>query len=171
MQTTLLKFSDQQEIRPISPNNEDKFDQLAYEVENSELRKLLGDVFLYDIQQNTNTYSKLINGCEFTINDYKLKHRGLKFILAYLVYAKYVGQSNFTDTFAGYRQTSIGESELVSDGTLRRLQSENREVALDEFAIIKKYLNENYEDYPLWNDHHRKKVFTPRMKTLRKTRY
>lgn len=169
--TTLLKFYQQQDIKPISNNNEHKYEQIAFEVENNELRKLLGAAFLLDIQKTPANYVDLLNGIEFDCNGSRMVHRGLNFVLAYLNYAKYIGESFVNDTFTGFVQKNRTESENVSEGTIKRLINENRTIALDEFSIIKEYLSENSDRYALWNCAGQKKLFAPKITTLRKTFY
>lgn len=169
--TTLLQYHQQQDIKPISNNNEHKYLQIAFEVENNELRKLLGAAFLLDIQKNPTNYTDLLSGAEFVCNGNTMVHRGLNFVLAYLNYGKYIGESFVNDTFTGFVQKNRTESENVSEGTIKRLMNENRTIALDEFSIIKDYLNENSYTYTLWNCSTQKKLFTPRITTLRKTFY
>ena len=165
----LINFDYQQRTKKISDNNQSRHPQLVDEVENSELRKLLGDAFLYDIQINSSNYTDLLNGVEFYYCGSKLKHRGLKFVLAYLVYAKYIGESFVQDTFSGFVQKNRQESETISDGTTKRLMQENRDIALSEFKLIEKYLNENSDIYTFWEGATTKKMFTPKFHTIRKT--
>lgn len=165
----LINFDYQQRAKKISSNNQDRHYQLVDEVENSELRKLIGDAFLYDIQINSSNYADLLNGVEFDYCGNKLKHRGLKFVLAYLVYAKYIGESFVQDTFSGFVQKNRQESETISDGATKRLMQENRDIALSEFKLIEKYLNENSATYTLWEGATSKKMFTPKFHTIRKT--
>ena len=165
----LINFDYQQRTKKISDNNQSRHPQLVDEVENSDLRKLLGDAFLYDIQINSSNYTDLLTGVEFYCCGSKLKHRGLKFVLAYLVYAKYIGESFVQDTFSGFVQKNRQESETISDGTTKRLMQENRDIALSEFKIIEKYLNENSSTYTLWEGATTKKMFTPKFHTIRKT--
>ena len=165
----LINFDFQQRTKKISENNQSKHYLLVEEVESTDLRKLLGDAFLYDIQTNPTNYTDLLNGVEFDYGTDKLKHKGLKYILAYLVYAKYIGESFVQDTFSGFVQKNRQESETVSEGTTKRLINENRAIALSEFAIVEKYLCENPNDYPLWCGATSKKIFTPKFHTIRKT--
>lgn len=168
----LLSYNQQQAIKKISTNNAIKYDQLAIEVEEKELRAILGVALLQDLQTNPTTIpnAKLLNGGEFeNCQNQTIKFKGIRYILAYLNYSKYIGESFVNDTFTGMVVKNRPESELVSEGTMKRLMNENREIAMQEWEITKEFLNLNSTEYPLWNCNNRSKPFTPRMYSIRKT--
>lgn len=169
--TPLLSLQEQQAIKPISKNNDRKYEGIALEVENSKLRELIGAAFLYDIQKNPENYTNLLEGVEFTdCNGNAVQHRGLKYVLAYLNYASYVTKSFIQDTYTGLKQKNIPESEAVSDGTIKRLQLDAQNIAMSEWAMVKEYIELNSKDYPLFScSSATKKHFTPRITTIRKT--
>jgi hypothetical protein len=169
----LLTYSQQQGIKKISPNNQIKYDQFAAEVEEKELRSMLGVALLQDLQNNPASVNnvKLLDGTDYVncINQ-TIHFKGIRYILAYLNYAKYIGESFVNDTFTGFVAKNRPESELISEGTIRRLVNENREIALTEWEIGREYLTLNSEDYPLWLYSKVKKPFTPRLWGVHKTR-
>ncbi len=168
----LLSFAQQQSYKKISANNSGKYDQLALEVENKELSDLLGVALLQDLQTNpTSTNNlKLLNGDTFIdCNGNSIKHRGLRFVLAYLNYSRYIGESMVNDTFTGFVVKTRPDSEQISEGYIKRLQAENRSIALKEFQIIKEYLEKNTDTYTLWDCTEKRKPFTPRIYGIRKT--
>lgn len=169
----LLSWSDQQTIKKMSANNEAKYAQIATEVEEEELRSLLGVAMLQDLQDNpteTNN-ARLLNGDSFeNYLGQTVKFKGIKFILAYLNFAKYIGSSFVSDTFTGMVVKTRAESELVSEGTIKRLQLENRRIAMAEWDLTKEFLDLNSDDYPNWYlAVDRKKPHTPRIYGVRKT--
>ena len=167
----LLSYSQQQAIKKISANNQSKYDQMAAEVEENELRKLLGVLLLQDLQENptATANAELLDGGTFTYCDDDYDFKGLRYVLAYLNYSRYIGESFVNDTFTGFVQKTRPDSELLSEGAIKRLQNENREIAMAEWELCKMYLNVNYEDFPLWNSSKTKKPFTPRLFGVRKT--
>ena len=168
----LITYSQQQTIKAISANNQSKYAQIATEVEETELRDLLGVALLQDIQDNPKSTQNvaLLSEYEFEdCNGNNVKHKGLRYVLAYLIYAKYIGQSFVNDTFTGFVQKNRPDSELVSDGTIKRLQIENRKIALTEWDLIKEYLNLNCDTYTLWISSESKKPHLPKMTFLRNT--
>ena len=170
----ILSFEQQQIIKKISANNEQKYNNIASEIEEFELKKLLGVALLQDLQNNPATENniKLLDGDSFENgNGFNIFHKGLRYVIAYLNYSKYIGLSFVNDTFTGFVQKNRNESEPVSDGTIKRLQNEYRSIALTEFELIKQYLTVNYSNYPLFLCVGGKKLFTPQLTNITKTSY
>lgn len=177
----LLTLTQQNNFKPISSNwsNQNKttggksnFEQLQYEVENKELKKLLSPAFLLDIQTNPTTAANLLllNGTTFEdCNGNDIQFEGIRFQLAYMNYSKYVGISSNADTFTGMVRQNRAETTPISEGSLKREQLDAREIALQDFEIMKLFLNENYADYPLWLFSSTKRIYTPKLTTFRKT--
>jgi hypothetical protein len=168
----LLSWAQQQAIKKFSANNAGKYDQLAAEVEENELRSMLGVALLQDLQDNpteTNNATLLTGGTYTDRNENTIRFRGIRYILAYLNYSRYIGESFVNDTFTGMVRKVTPDSEPLSEGTMKRLQSENRQIAMSEWDIVRDFLNTNKENYPLWGDSKTKKPFTPRIYGVRKT--
>jgi hypothetical protein len=164
----ILTFQKQQTIKAISANNEHQYDQLAEEIEQTELRDLLGVAFLQQVQNNPTTYKDLIEGSTFTnCSGITLTHKGLEYVLAYLNYAKYIGQSFINDTFSGFTVKQMDDSSPINEGTMKRLINDNRKIAMNEWEIVKEYLNA--QNFELWNSIKSKKPHLPKMTFLRKT--
>jgi len=165
---TLLSYQQQQSIKPISANNETKYTQLAKEVEESILPDLLGVALLQAIQAApTNAAYKLIlDGDTYTdCNGNTVSHKGLRYCLAYFNFVLYIGSSFVTDTFTGFVQKNRPDSESINEGTIRRIQSDNKKIALAEWSKIKDYLIEKQE--PLFYYAQSKKIYLPKLRGLR----
>lgn len=170
---TLLLYNQQQAIKPISANNESKYNQIASEVENLELGKLLGTAFLQDVQTNPLTAENisLLDGATFTdCYGNSITHKGLRFVLAYMNYSEYLGSSFAVDTFTGFVKKTHENAEPLAEGERKRIMARVREIALQEWELIKTYLNENSNDYPLWDFIKEKKPYSPKITSLRKTK-
>jgi hypothetical protein len=166
----LLTFDKQQSIKPISANNAGKYPQIATEVESLEVDKLLGSAFYQTVSAAPADYAALLNETEFTRQDKtKIKHKGLLYVIAYLNYAKYIGESYVVDTFSGFVQKTRPDSERISSGDIKRLQQENREIAFNAFELIREYLNLNKTTYPLWDRTSDKKVRKPNFYGVKNT--
>lgn len=169
---TLLTYSQQQLIKPISDNNESKYSQIEKEVEEVELRDLLGVELLQDIQANPTNASniKLLDPHTFVnCRGNSVQHKGLRYVIAYFNYARYVGSSHINDTFTGFVTKNREEATSITSGDINRLQIENRKSSLREWELIKEYLDLNAEDYPLWDCVQRKHTFKPKFTFLRNT--
>lgn len=166
----LLTYEQQKNIKPISENNKKKYSQLAKEVESLEIDKLLGSAFYQAVSESPADYTELLDETEFENSQGQtIKHRGLRYVIAYLNYAKYAGGSSFIDTATGFKKKSISESELLSTGEIKRLQQENREIAFNAFSLIREYLNLNRKAYPLWGRNSDKKTCKPKFYGIKKT--
>lgn len=168
----LLTYSQQQAIKKISENNQAKYDQLASEVEETELRSLLGVALLQDLQTNPAASANvtLLNGGEYeNCLGQTITFKGLRYVLAYLNYSRYIGQSFINDTYTGFTRKNHPDAESISEGTIKRLQGENRTIAMSEWELIHEFLRLNSNDYPLWLYYKSKKPFTPRISGVRKT--
>lgn len=172
--TPLLNYNEQMLLKEISKKySESKFNLLAFETEITELREILGIEFLNDLQINRtdSKYVSLLEGGSFTYNDNTLIFKGLKFILAYLIYANYIGKSDVFDTFSGLTTKQHTDSEALSLGRIKNLQEEARRVAMSEVNVMKLYLTVNSTDFPLWNcTISQKQISTPKFSTFKRTR-
>lgn len=169
----LLTYNQQQAIKAISTNNSGKYDQIATEIEEKELKNLLGVALLQDLQDNPDTEAntELLNGGEYSnYRGQTIKFKGLRYIIAYLNYSKYIGQSFVNDTFSGFVVKNRQESELINEGTIKRLQNDNRQIALGEWELLREFLDLNTDTYTLWVAAYTKKPFTPRIHGIRTTK-
>ncbi len=168
----ILSWAQQIAIKKMSANNQQKYAALAGEVEENELRDLLGVALLQDLQTNPSSiYNlKLLNGDTF-VNVYgqSINHKGLRYVIAYLNYSKYIGESWVNDTFTGMVSKRREESELLSEGSIRRLQVQARKQGLVEWEIIKDYLNCSSTNFPLWLCAFSKLPYTPKFIGIKKT--
>jgi len=169
---SLVTYNQQQAIKAISVNNASKYDSIATEVEAIELSDLLGVALLQDVQDNplTTHNTELLDGATFEdCNGNIIKQKGLRYVLAYFNYAKYIGESFVNDTFTGFVVKNREESDIISEGTVKRLQLENRKIAMREWELVKAYLNENTANFPLWLCDTTKQVFNPKFTFIRNT--
>jgi len=117
----LLTYSQQQAIKPISQNNERRYLQLQKDVEEIQLPRLLGYKLAQLVQDAPNSYADLLNGSTFDYCGDTLKHKGLRYCLAYFTYAQYVLESGFEDTFTGMVRQNRTETEHATGGQLKQI--------------------------------------------------
>jgi len=149
---------------------EKNYNQLAQEVQDFEIDKLLGSAFYQAVVATPEDYTNLLDAYEFTRADAtQITHKGLRYVIAYLNYAKYIGESDIFDTTTGQRTKVTPDSEPLATGRIKARQQEMREIAFNAFILIREYLNLNATDYPLWgcaSDKKRNKsMFYPLKKT------
>lgn len=136
----LLTYAQQQAIKPISANNERRYLQLQKDVENVELPRLLGFKLAQLVQDTPLDYVDLLDGSTFDYCGYQLKHKGLRYCLAYFTYAEYVLHSQFEDTFTGMVRQNRTESEHATGGQLKQIQQISIKAAETAFELVKKYI-------------------------------
>jgi hypothetical protein len=168
----LLSYAQQQAVKPITANNASKYDQFAAEVESLEIDKLLGPAFYQALVADpTNAeYVKILDAYQFTrADETTITHKGLRYVIAYLNYAKYIGESFVVDTFTGFVQKVRPDSERISSGDIKRLQQENKEIAFNAFALIREFIELNLDTYTLWTSVSDKKVSRPNFYGVKNT--
>lgn len=168
----ILSYFDQQAIKKLSidASSREKYEAMAGEVQSYELSKLLGFTFYQKIEQNISSFTDLISGCTFMDKaNNVLVHKGLKYVLAYMNYAKWAGESSFNDTYTGFVKKQRQDSENLSKGEINQIQNEARQIGFNEFELIRMYLDLNKETYPLWSPFKSKKTNQPKFYGVKKT--
>ena len=162
----ILSFDQQQAVKPCRVNNVEEWTQFRNEVVRSELKRLLGPVMAARIAATPEKFAPLLEGGTLLYCGRKITHAGLRFVLAYMVYARYVTEQHLKDTFTGIVKKSRSEAESAGDGELRRLERGALQIANDEFALIDMYLCQNATLYPDYKKNIKspsrgKKIFEP----------
>jgi len=145
MNTKLWTFADQQETKPIDENNEHLFDQFQDEVQNHDLKKLIGFEFFNELFQNIDDYTLLIDGGEYTVDDTTYSFRGLKYVCAYLFFARYVRESRIKDTFTGFVTHTADNMQALSSNEIVNLENRYKEIATTEWDACLHYLKSTEE--------------------------
>lgn len=169
----ILSFAQQKGIKPISDNNQTKYAQIAGETEQNDLQKLIGIALLQDLQTNPATVNnvKLLDGDTFiNCEGFSVKTKGLRYVIAYLNYVRYINYSFVSDNFTGFTKKTHPDSTVLSEGELNRIKNDCKEIALTEFELIKDYLIQNATNYPLFTFcSNKQKPYTPRIFGVRNT--
>lgn len=161
----LITYSEQQSIRAISGNRENDYDQWAIDVQTRDLRKLLGVKLYQDLIQNPtdNKYITLLDGGTYTVDDFEYEQKGLKYVLAYFIFAEVVIDGKLHNTYSGQVYKNIPESQQPQYGALKAKRDSNRDIAFTYWEDIKRFLDDNTDTYEYWECSNRKKVFNPRI--------
>ena len=149
----LWSITDQQAIKPVSKNNQGLFTKIANEVQVKDLQDLLGYEFYQDITQNPDsTYNAiLIAGGDFTDGGGKTRiFAGLKYVLSYFFFARYVMQSDEQDTFSGMVIKSNQDSEHLSTGRIKTRVNEERKVAFAYWKECELYIINDTSHFPFY---------------------
>lgn len=148
----IVTFTQQQAIKKIGGLNSSnsvaqaKYDQLANEVESLDVDKLLGSKMYQAISDDLASYEDLLDGSTFEdCNGEEIKHRGLRYVIAYLNYAKWIGESYVNDTWTGVSQKTRPDSERLTSGDIKRLQQENRQIGFNAYVLVEQYIKQDEE--------------------------
>lgn len=177
----LLSLAQQQAIKTISPNwanavkatgGTTNYDQLALEVEENDLQKLLGAALLQDIQDNPTEPRNvtLLDGGTFEdCNGNTIKFKGLRYVLAYMNYSQQILESDVADTFTGFVKKNRNEADHLSFGEKKQLMINAREKAMTQWELVKQFLTDNTSTYTLWYCGQSRKPYRPKLTGIRKT--
>ena len=141
----LWTWSEQQEIRPIDENNAHMFEQIQTEVQNHDLKKLIGFEFFNELFQNLSEYELLLSGGEYNYNDSTYNFNGLKYVCAFLFYARYIRDSRVNDTFTGFVTHTADGMQPLSSNEIMNLENRYKEIAATEWEACLHYLKSTEE--------------------------
>jgi len=154
-EAALITISDVSTYRRVDPKlNSDRFNTYVMEAQRTNLRGLLGDALYYALMADdriSGIYADLLNGKSYVYENQTIQYYGLKPALCYwwlAIFAREgeqfnanVGAIQFVDNPQQYFQ-SAKQKETLAQQYL--------ETANDYANGIIKFLNENADDYPLW---------------------
>lgn len=167
----IVTYDIMQGIRPISKNNQVRFEQISQEIEDYYLPKYLGRAFAYDVQTNPANYTDLLDGVEFSdCDDNTIKFKGLKWVLAYFIYASYIEEIKYRDTYTGIVTKNREEANTITQGQEEKLKNKYRSYAESEVDVMKLYLDENETTYDLWECRKTGRPYTPRFTNIKRTK-
>lgn len=149
----LWTYSEQQEIKPISANfPSDKFEEMANEIQVEDLQNLIGFDFYQDLIQNpTKTaYAELLDGGTYEYNSITYIFKGLKYVLAYLFFAKYIKHSGIEDTFGGFVKKNFEDSRETNQGEKKNYHNDFRKIAFKYWDECTCYMKANSSDFPYY---------------------
>lgn len=156
-QTLLISRDDIVEYRSISANlnTTKKLSPYILEAQEVDIKNLLGNalynalVLDYEASPSLGTYSDLFNGSSWTCSDKTYYHRGIKVVLIYFAYARYLINSPLESTAFGTVVKKDQYSEVQDQKALQRNYDETIKLALAFWEDVKKYLDQS--DIDLWN--------------------
>lgn len=120
--STILTYEKMQVYKPCSKNNKLRIVQLIKEVERLELVRAFGmDAYTQMVEE--------ANMEEVPTEMQEILDGGLYEAISFFVYAQYCIESQVEDTFTGMVTKNRTDSENVPLGTLKNLQTHNRELA------------------------------------------
>lgn len=156
-QTLLISRDDIVEYRSISANlnTTKKLSPYILEAQEVDIKNLLGNALYnsliqdYEASPSLATYSDLFNGSSWECESKTYYHRGIKVVLIYFAYARYLINSPFESTAFGTVVKKDQYSEVQDQKSIQRNYEDTINLALSFWQDVKKYLDQSSID--LWN--------------------
>ena len=126
------------------------FDTFIREAQLFDLKPILCEDFYYDVLYNKNTepYATLLNGGNYIYNGRTYTFLGLKAVLAYFTYARFIMKSSNTSTSYGNVTKINPFSEPMSQQEKRNLYYNYQKEANMIYQDVVKYLDRNSILFP-----------------------
>lgn len=131
-----------------------EFEKYIIHAQKFELKKLMPEKFFYDLlmNQESERYQAVLNGGDYTYEEYTYSHEGLKNVLAYFAYALYIFKANNVSTSFGLVVKHSGQSEPVDYKERRDWYHEHKSQAGQLWEDTKLFIQRNEDDYPVWKE-------------------
>lgn len=137
-------------------NEEKAFNQYVLDAQEFDIRPFLGEELYLDLlddfaaSPSLSTYDALFNGGRYTDGTRTRENPGVIEVLCRFAFARYVENSGTHSTKHGLVVKKTEWSEPVSEKTLQRKMQAARSAAVALQERVKKYLDVNATDYPLY---------------------
>lgn len=150
----LINKNDFADFKTISRGVEiERIETFIIEAQDFDLKEVMCRNFFFDVLKNYQApaYQKLIHGETYTDSDQnEIEFKGLKSVLVYFAYARYILRGGVVDTGFGFVQKKTEFSDPISDKEKRDLRDKSRQDAMAYWKECEIYLNEKIETFPVW---------------------
>lgn len=153
LHTKLVTRTDVAQFKQISVTvHNDVFDSIVIDTQIQDVAPLLGEKLFNDILQNPTNYATLLNGGAYTYNNESYFNYGLKAVISYYFYARYIMFGQVTDTPFSLveKLDKDGRSNQVPQRTKDALYTSNRDSAYTVWKSVENYLIRT--ENPLYNN-------------------
>ena len=160
MSDLLINIDDIREYRDVALNiNQNKIDTAILDAQRQDLRSVLGDPLYLDFTKKVflktdadfDKYQELLNGKEYTLNNFTLEFYGVKPMLVRYAYARLAKTGNKKVTRYGQVKKITDQSNPVSSEENFEDVTDARSSALVYQEDLIKFLTNNTTIYPLWD--------------------
>ena len=131
-----------------------KLDESTSDAQVVDVQKLLGVEFYNDIVRNstTNLNQTLLNGGDYVFNDITYTNVGLKSVIVFYGYARYILFGSVQDTPFSLVEKETNFSSRVDFEKKKSVSKNNENIAFNYCESVKAFLDRNETDYPLWTN-------------------
>jgi len=155
----LITILDIQEFKPISKNTDTqkKLDPFIQEAQEFDLRPFMGDEFYLKLIAEFKTlpipfpdtnYSDLFNGSIWTKNGRTYENPGIKAVIVYYSYARYINKANTNSTAFGMVGKNNPDSTPITDKTINRLVAQAMNGAKAYLNRVEYFIQCNKDLFP-----------------------
>ena len=154
----LITLEDIQNYKPLSSNTnaDKKVNPFIQEAQEFELRPFMSDEFYAELVTQfkagplTGVYADLFNGSTWTNGGKTYTNPGIKPMLVYYAYSRYLNRSNTDSTAYGMVNKTNPDSTPLTDKRLASLVSQAESGAKAYENRVRMFLDCNSRDYPLY---------------------
>ncbi len=125
-----------------------------------DLQELLGAELYNDIIANEANHTDLLDGSTYTYKGVSYTHVGLKRVLVYYSYARYIRFGSNTDTPFGVVEKQTPDSTNVNKNDRQEVYKLNQQIGYKYFQNVRAFLDRT--NYPKW-----KNDYTPKSGNFR----
>jgi len=166
----LINRTDIQEFRDISKTVLDKvLNMHILDAQFNDIQKLIGSDFFNDLIENyTSTANQtLLNGGLYDFNGTTFTNVGLKTVIVHYAYARYARFGSNTDTPFGMVIKTSENTEQTSSSDKKAMLTENRSLGFNYWENVKKFLDRNPTDYPIYEQSCQRQYNGLKIRTIR----
>jgi hypothetical protein len=156
MAVLLINKNDFSDFKTISKGVDvERIETFIQEAQDFDLKEIICRPFFFDILKNFQEvdYQKLIHGETYIDKDgNEIEYKGIKAVLVYFAYARYVFKGSVTDTGFGVVQKKNEYSDPISEKEKKDIRTSSRQDAMIYWKECEIYLNEKIELFPKWKE-------------------
>lgn len=119
-----------------------------------DVQKLMGLDFFNDLIRNhsSENYQTLLNGGVYQYDGQTYTNYGLKSVIVYYAYARYILMGSQVDTPFGFQEKNAPNSVSVSYQEKKSVFKMNENTAFNHWENVRRFIVRNEELYPLWDN-------------------
>ena len=149
----LISLTDIQKHRAISQSVElSIINQFIEDAQIGDLRPLLGEKMYFDLLNNQSNYTELLDEFDYTHDGVTYTSPGVKKVLSYYAYARYIMHGSATDTPFGLVEKGYQEEKQIDRSGRREMYKSTQQLAAQYWSQVEIYLNRNLSKYTLWGE-------------------
>lgn len=149
----------------ITKNDVEKYLQVSFHRSEEDFNRFIQEAYLFDLKPKVcpeffqdfiketpeRDYELLLSGGEYTHNGKSIWFEGLKSVLSYFIYARYMAKSHQKDTPFGFAQKKTEDSEPLSGTERRDMEIQYKQMANELWPDVELFMKRHAIDFPEWN--------------------